>query len=126
MESLTTVDNKIKIVVVGDPLVGKSCSIAKYLCHHPATKQPSFQQNDSQPSSTALIDLSISMDQSSLSAYGSSLLTQGHLRQNRVYRNGQTCIPRRKYLSPIFFCRQPRYLSKCSLKSNTLITKWYV
>lgn len=62
MESLTTFDNKIRIVAVGDGLVGKSCAITKLISHHAASKQPSYLHHDNQLSLIVLMDKSISME----------------------------------------------------------------
>jgi len=113
MEIDPTANRAIKIVAVGDHLVGKSCAITTYDSYQLVSWPLILLSNDSQQYLTAQVAISESTAQPTVSQYGTYILRQGYNRKLIVQRSNQILLQGCTSLLDLFLSYWPRYLQKC-------------
>ena len=106
MEIDPTANLPIKIVTVGDKLVGKSCAIQAFQCYHSVSLPLMPRLNVIRPYLTVHHVRFKLMDPSTTSLCGNFGTIQGHNRKPELLRSNQVMLQRCSDLFHLFFCHR--------------------
>lgn len=115
----------IKLVIVGDGAVGKTCILVRYLSHQPATHRSDSPQDTNRQFSTIFPPLSRWITSWSIQAYGKDLLIQGHSRTGRVQQTEAIGISSLRCVSHLFLGDRSSIFCKCHEKGLFFVMQWF-
>jgi len=75
----------IKLVIVGDGAIGKTCILVRYSTHYLAMPRTNFPNSMNPQYSTISQLLSKSMEGLSILVYGKNIITQGYCGPGRIW-----------------------------------------